>query len=145
GRSGAVGGLLADLLLDDLLDEAPVAVERRNKLAVGGQRPARPRPRGAACILAHVVGVVLQRGEEILPFGIDRRRVVLVGGMQRLNVVGVTAIEEGSEGELVVGLILSCHFTVEAVASSPAACPRLRPRAFVARKAYFGAFRPATP
>ena len=55
------------------------------------------------------IGVVLQRGEEVLPLRIDRLRIVLIGGLQLLDIVGIAAIEERSQREFVVGLILSCH------------------------------------
>ncbi len=110
GERGAVDdGLVPDLLLDRLFDQAPVAVERRDQFAIGLQRPGRLRPGCALGVLPDVVGIVLQRGEEIAPFRGHRFRIVLPGGMQLLDVIGIAAIEERGEGKLVVGLILSCH------------------------------------
>ena len=83
GKRGAVGrGLVLDLLLDVLFDQAPIAVERRDQLAIGLQRPGRLRPGRALGVLPDVVGVVLQRVEEVAPFGVDRLRIVLIGGVQ---------------------------------------------------------------
>ena len=118
GDGDAVGdGLFLDLLLDRLFDQAPIAVERRNQFAIGGQRPGRPRPGCALGVPAHIGRIVLQRGEEFLPLRIDRGGIVLIGGIKRVDIVGVAAIKERGEGKLVVGLILSCHLLSRSVGS----------------------------
>ena len=120
GRGAVRGGLVRTFFSMTLLDHAPVAVERRDQFAIGLQRPGRLRPGGALGVLPDVVGVVLQRGEEILPFRVDRRRVVLIGRMQLLDIVGIAAIEERGERKFVVGLILPCHLCLsERRAPSP--------------------------
>ena len=96
-RGSGRGGLFLHLLADNLLDQAPVAVERGDQLAIGLQRPVGLFPRCAFGVLLHRGGVVLQRGEEFLPLGVDRRGVVLPCGVERLDIIGVTAVEEGGE------------------------------------------------
>ena len=82
GQGLAVGGRLAlDLLLDELVDRRPVAVEGRDEFAIGGDRPVRLRPGGAARVLADVAGIVLERAEEVAPFRRNGLRVVLIGGL----------------------------------------------------------------
>ncbi len=57
-----------DLLLDDLLDQAPIAVERRDQLAIGLHRPVEGFDHDAPfAFFLTSIGVVLQRGEEIPP------------------------------------------------------------------------------
>ncbi len=107
---GAVRRLLLELLFEVFLDGAPVAVQRRDKFAIGDQRPVRLRPRCAFGVFLDVAGIVLQGAEEILPLHAHGGRILLVAGVEVLDVVGVAAVEERGKGKLVVGLILSCHF-----------------------------------
>ena len=101
------GRVLLYLLFEVLLDGTPVAIERRHQFPIGRDRPVRPGPGCALGILFDIVGVVLKRAEKILPLHADRRRISLIAGIEVLDVVGVSAIEERSQRELVVGLILS--------------------------------------
>ena len=55
--------------------------------------------------------VVLQRGEEGLPLGIDRGGVFLVAGVEILDIGRVRPIEESGVEEGLVG-VLACHGNV---------------------------------
>ena len=91
---GTLCSLTLQLIGDMLFNFGPVAIKRRNKLAIGGNRPVFSGP-GCACgVLFHVVSIVAQLGEEIAPLRIDRIRIVLIFGVQLLNIVGIAAIEE---------------------------------------------------
>src|SRR5271155_1977004 len=86
--------LRLDFAADGFADFRPIAVERRDKLAVLGHRPIRPAPRRAARVLFDVARVVLQALEEPLPLGIDRLGVGLVTGVKVLDIIGVAAVEK---------------------------------------------------
>src|SRR5690606_32540381 len=103
------GGLLLYLALDMLLDQRPVAVESRDELAIRDDRPARLLPGRTLRTTDDVGRFVLERIEKGPPFGIYRIRVLLVLGLEFLDITGIAAVEEGGERELVVCLILSSH------------------------------------
>ena len=95
GQGQAVGAaLFLDLGRNVLFDLAPVAIKRRDQLAIGGRGPAGLLPGGAAGILGDIRRVVLQAGEERLPFVADAGGLLLPLGIEFLDIVGVTAVEE---------------------------------------------------
>ncbi len=93
-RFGRRGGARAQLVGDRLLGRRPVAVERVGQLVLGRDRPVRPPPRGAFGGLADARGIVAERVEELAPARLDRVRVLLVFGLQRLDIGAVGAVEE---------------------------------------------------
>gem|GEM_PF-5080693 len=103
------GRLVLQLLVDDLFDLAPIAVERRDEFAIGLLWPALGLPGCALRIFGDVGCVVLQAGEEVAPFLVDRGWVLLPVGIELLDVVGIAAIEERGDLERVVGLVVACH------------------------------------
>ena len=99
-RIGAFGLRLGgDLAANHLLDFGPVAVERRGEVVARAERPVGPLPGRPVGILQNVRGRVLQALEELLPFGIDRGGVLLVAGVEFVDVGGVGALQEGGEGK----------------------------------------------
>ena len=64
GRLARSFGLGLHLGLDDLLDDAPVAVESRYEIAAGRQRPVLLAPGSPLGRLLHIAGIFLQRLEE---------------------------------------------------------------------------------
>src|ERR1700682_5363985 len=97
---GALGLCLGgDLGADRLLDRRPVAVQRRGQIVARCQRPVVAAPGGAFGVLLDVGGGVLQAFEEFLPIGIDRSRVLLVAGIEVIDVGGVGALQKGREGK----------------------------------------------
>ena len=88
----------------------PVAVERRDHLAVLDGRPVGPRPGGAAGLVGHRRGVVAQGLEERRPGGIDRAGIQGVAGMELFDILGVVALEEGGGVELTVRALI-VHFS----------------------------------
>ncbi len=86
--------LALQLVGDVLLDFGPVAIERGNQFAIGGNRPVLSGPGRAFSVLLHIVGIIAQLREEIAPLRIDRIRIVLILGVQLLDIVGIAAIEE---------------------------------------------------
>ncbi len=93
------GGLALDLVAENLLGRAPVAVERGNHLAAGGKRPVRTLPRSAARVLLDRRAIVVHRLEELAPFGRDGGRVLLPGVLQLRDVGRVAAVEKRRVGE----------------------------------------------
>ena len=87
---------------------APVAVERRDQLAVHLHRPVRPAPRRAARLGDHRVRRVLQPLEERAPLGVDRLGVAHVALVELLDVGRIGAVEERSRRESRVR-VLACH------------------------------------
>ena len=109
-RRRAVGlGLLGQRLPGLDGDLAPVAVERRDQLAIGGLRPVAARCQlGPSAFFCDVGAGVFQPAEIARPGRVDAVRVRLVAGVELFDVVGVAAVEEGGEQELFV-LFLSGH------------------------------------
>ena len=106
GKFDARGlGARLHLVADRPFDLVPIAVERGNEFAARRLRPVRPRPRRPAGALEHIGAIILQALEECLPLGVDRLGVVLVAGMEVLDIVGIAAIEEGRVGEGGVGIL----------------------------------------
>ncbi len=110
--------LLGDGLLGLDGDLAPIAVEGTDQVAAGGLRPIPPSPARALGVVGRGVLRVIQTGEEALPGLVDAVRVGLEAGVELLDVVGVTSIEEGGQQELVV-LFLSCHRSCREAHASP--------------------------
>jgi hypothetical protein len=81
-----------DLVADGLLDLGPVAGQRRDQIAIGVQN--RPPPRRATGVPEHVGPLVLQAFKERAPFGVDRRGVGLVAGLELFDIGGVAAIKK---------------------------------------------------
>ena len=125
GQRGAVGGgLVLDLLLDVLLDQAPIAVERRDQLAIGLDRPvaapSRRRPRRSSCTSPASSARPSKKSRHS---GSTDCRVLLVAGVELLDVGGVAAIEEGGEREAVVGLVSVVSSSLSGgVAAPPSPC-----------------------
>ena len=94
-----------DFFAETLLGLRPLPVERRHQVAVRPQRPIRFLPGGAARAFFDVGRRILQAGEELAPFGVDRSRVVLVFGVEVFDVGGVAAVEERSAGEGCIGVL----------------------------------------
>jgi hypothetical protein len=90
--------LALELVADGLLDLGPVAGQRGNQLAAG-MRDVRPFPRGAACAPEHIGAVVLQAFEKRAPFGVDRRRIGFIAGLELFDIGGVAAIKKRTAGE----------------------------------------------
>ena len=121
---GGAGEVDADLLglFGDRLDgtargglaagrfgRAPIAIESRDEFAIGGDRPVVALPGRSFGALQNRFPVVLQPLEEIAPLARNRCRIRLVAGVQILDVVGIAAIEEGSQSEGLVRLRVACH------------------------------------
>ena len=106
GKLDARGlGARLHLVADRPFDLVPIAVERGNEFAARRLRPVRPLPGRPAGALEHIGAIILQALEECLPLGVDRLGVVLVAGMEVLDIVGIAAIEEGRVGEGGVGIL----------------------------------------
>ncbi len=90
-------------------DRAPVAIERGDKLAIGGLRPIFLFPGRTGGVLLHIGGIILECAEEVAPVFADGSRIVLIAGVEFLDIGGVATIQERGERHLVVGLILPCH------------------------------------
>ncbi len=119
GNDLAAGfGLFGDRLLGLDRHFAPIAIERRDHLAIGGARPVGALPAWAIGVFGDAIGTVGKIVEELRPTGIDAFRVGLVAGVQRVDVIGIAAIKEGSEEERFV-LVLSCHFALDWGSRSP--------------------------
>ncbi|MCY1291181.1 hypothetical protein D9M70_403590 [compost metagenome] len=117
GGDGCFLSLRLDLLLDDLFDRAPIAVQRGDEFAVGRDRPVVLFPGGALGCLHHIFRPVGERLEEGLPFGRDGRRVRFIACLELLDIGGVGAVQKRSELELLVGL-LPCHGLTRTVLSA---------------------------
>ncbi|MHC2820274.1 hypothetical protein ACVMBY_003834 [Bradyrhizobium huanghuaihaiense] len=96
GDVGALGLRLGgDLGANRLLDFGPVAVEGRGQVILRRQRPVVPLPGRAFRVLPDVSGLVVEALEELLPLGVDRGRVLLVAGVDFVDVGGVGALQKG--------------------------------------------------
>ena len=102
--ASALGARL-QLVADRLFDLVPIAIEGRDEFAARRLRPVRPRPRGPFGALEHIGTIVLQALEECLPLGINGLGIVLVAGIEVLDIVGIAAIEERRMGEGGVGIL----------------------------------------
>ncbi|MHC2277016.1 hypothetical protein ACVME8_003627 [Bradyrhizobium diazoefficiens] len=95
GDIGALGLRLGgDLAADRLLDLGPIAVEGGGQVVLRRQRPVGALPGRALGVPADVVRLVLQALEELLPLGVDRGRVLLVAGVDFVDVGGVGALQK---------------------------------------------------
>lgn len=84
----------SDLGSDRLLDFRPIAVERGGQIILRGQRPVGALPGRALGVLADVTRLVVEALEEVLPLGIHRGRVLLVAGVDFVDVGGVGALQK---------------------------------------------------
>jgi hypothetical protein len=133
-RLSSLLGLALELVGDGLFDRTPVAVKRRDQLAIGLHRPVGLLP-GCACSgFADLLRIVLQIGEEGVPLGGHAARIVLEPRIHVLDVVGVAAIQERGLRHDVVGFVVACHGSHLVSGPSPAlsldcqACAALTPR-----------------
>ncbi len=83
-----------DLGADGFFDFRPVAIERGGQFIARRQGPVVTRPGRSLGVLADVGRGILQAAEELLPFGIDGRGVVLVTGVDIVDVGGVGALQK---------------------------------------------------
>jgi hypothetical protein len=98
--SAALGLRLGrDLGADRFFDFRPVAVERRGQVVARRQRPVVPAPGRPFGVFPDVGRLVLQALEEVLPFGVDRGRVLLVAGVDFVDVGGVCALQKRGESK----------------------------------------------
>ena len=107
-RRALGGGLPAQHRAGLDQDVFPIAVERRDQLAIGGLGPVGAGPGRPLGILPDVVAGVLEPAEIAGPGGVDALRVGLVAAVEVFDIGGVAAVEEGGEEELFV-LVLSAH------------------------------------
>src|SRR5579883_108817 len=84
----------AQLFADRLFDRRPIAVERGDQIVLRHDRPVRLLPGRAARLLLDALRVVAERGEEIAPARLDARRVLLVLGLQLLDIRRIGAVQE---------------------------------------------------
>src|ERR1700730_14017535 len=92
---GALGLHLGrDLAANRLLDRGPVAVERGGQVVARGQRPVVAPPGGSVGGLLNVDRSVFEAFEEFLPFGGDRAGILLVAGVEIVDVGGVGALQK---------------------------------------------------
>jgi len=95
---GALGLRLGRKLgADRLFDLRPIAVERGGQIITRRQRPIVPAPRGPFGVFQHVRRLVFQAFEELLPLGIDRGGILLIAGVDIIDVGGVCALQKGGE------------------------------------------------
>jgi hypothetical protein len=95
GDFGALGLCLGrDLGPDFLLHGGPVAVQRRSQFVTRRHRPVVAAPGGALGVLLDDGGGVFQAFEKFLPVGVNRRGVLLVAGVEIVDVGGVGALQE---------------------------------------------------
>jgi hypothetical protein len=94
-----------DLVAERALQRLPVAVERGDEFAARGLRPVCPLPRRPARARRDGGGVVFEALEERLPFGVERRRIGLITGVEVLDVIGITAVEERGAREGGIGVL----------------------------------------
>ncbi|MGY4328422.1 hypothetical protein ACVWWG_002839 [Bradyrhizobium sp. LB7.2] len=88
-----------DLGTDRLLDFRPIAVQGGGQIVLRGQRPVGALPGRAFGVLADVSRLVVEALEEVLPLGIHRGRILLVAGVDFIDVSGVGALQKGGEGK----------------------------------------------
>ena len=93
---GDAGGLTLGLQLvaDGLLDLAPVAVEGGDEIVARRGRPVGLFPRRAARVALDRRRIVLEGGEEVTPFGVDARGILLEPIVEILDIARVRSIEE---------------------------------------------------
>ncbi len=84
---------------DRLLDLRPVAVECGSEVVLRRQRPMVPAPGGAFGVLADVGRSVLQAFEEFLPLAVDRAGVLLVAGIEIVDIGRVGALQKRGKGK----------------------------------------------
>ena len=136
GDLGPLGLTLGlQLVADDLLHIAPIAIEGGDRVIARRHRPVGLLPGGALRIARDGGRIVLEGCEEFAPGGVDARRVLLVARMEFLDIGRVRAIEEGSLKQRLVEF-LSRHFTplswihpVEIATCRPRRDPRANPGA----------------
>ena len=103
---GALGLRLGGKLgADRLLDGGPVAVQRRGQVVARGERPVVAAPGGALGVLLDVGRGVFQALEEFLPLAVDRGGVLLVAGVEVVDVGGVGALQKRGEGKCCVRVL----------------------------------------
>ena len=111
GDLGALGLTLGlQLVANDLLHIAPIAIEGGDRVIARRHRPVGLFPGGALRIARDGGRIVLQGCKEFAPGGVYARRVLLVARMEFLDIGRVRAIEEGSLKQRLVE-VLSRHFT----------------------------------
>src|SRR5262249_21743522 len=86
----------------------PLAVERRDQIAIGPHRPVWLSPRRSARAFYDVGLFVLQALEKSPPLGIDRGWVGFVFGVEAFDIGGISAIEERRVGQDGFG-VLAAH------------------------------------
>ena len=88
----------------------PIAIQRRDQIAIGLNGPRRFRPRCTGCIAFHINRIIGQTCEKRLPFGGHGRCVFLPAGMQHFDIVCIAAIEERCSLKLfIAGAAVVCH------------------------------------
>src|SRR5262249_58219024 len=80
-------------------------VEGGEEFAARGWRPGGRLPRRPARTGRDGGGVVFEALEECLPFGVERRRVGLIAGIEVLDVIGIAAVEERGAREGGIGVL----------------------------------------
>jgi len=115
GCGGGSLDLRLDLGFDGLLDHTPIAVERRDEVAIGGDRPVLALPGGTGGGFLYIGRVFGERLEEGLPFVGDGFRIVLVTRVELLDIGSVRTVEERRDLKLLVGF-LPCHGVLRAFA-----------------------------
>ena len=95
-------GLGGDLAGNDLLRRRPIAIERRDEFAIGGDRPARSLPGWTVGAMLHHAWIVVQGFEKRPPLRIDRRRIGPVSLLKLFDIDGIAAIQKRRRRECVV-------------------------------------------
>ncbi|OIQ70238.1 hypothetical protein GALL_481510 [mine drainage metagenome] len=84
---------------DRLFDLDPVTVERGSEFVARRQRPVVAGPRGSFGAFPDVGRRIFQALEELLPLGVDRGGIVLVTGVDFIDIGGVCALQKRGEGK----------------------------------------------
>ncbi len=84
---------------DGLFHARPVAIERGGQFVARRQRPIVPAPGRAFGVLANVGRGVFQALEKLLPLGIEGGGVLLIAGIDFIDVGGVGALQKRGEGK----------------------------------------------
>lgn len=84
---------------DRFLDGDPVAIQRGGQVVSRRQRPVGATPGSALGVLLDVGRAVLQAFEERLPVGVDRGRILLVAGVEFVDIGGIGALQKRGEGK----------------------------------------------